>query len=57
MLIVKQGGIKYHFLNFWYDLTWDWIPVSQTIGEVSQNTLKYNFILLLFLKRLGNLLE
>ena len=23
MLSVKQDGIKYHFLSFWYDLTWD----------------------------------
>ena len=29
----KQGGIKYHILNLWYDSTWDWTPVSQTIGE------------------------
>ena len=35
MLIVKQGGIKYHFLSYWYDMTWDWTPVSQTIGEHS----------------------
>ena len=33
MLIVKQGGIKYHFLSLWYDSTWDWSPVSRTIGE------------------------
>ena len=35
MLIVKQGGIKYYFLSLWYDLTCDWTPVSQTIGEYS----------------------
>ena len=35
MLSVKQGGIKYHFLSLWYDSTWDWTPVSQTIGEHS----------------------
>ena len=29
----KQGGIKYHFLSLWYDLTWDWTPVSQTTSE------------------------
>ena len=23
MLSVKQGGIKYHFLSFWYDSAWD----------------------------------
>ena len=22
-LSVKQGGIKYRFLSFWYDSTWD----------------------------------
>ena len=35
MLSVKKGGIKYHFLSLWYDSTWDWTPVSQTIGEHS----------------------
>ena len=35
MLSVKQGGIKYHFLSLWYDWTWDWTPVSRTIGEHS----------------------
>ena len=35
MLSVKQGGIKYYFLSLWYDSTWDWIPVSQTIGKHS----------------------
>ena len=24
---VKQGGIKYHILSLWYDLTWDWTLV------------------------------
>ena len=33
MLTVKQAGIKYHFLSLWYDSTWDWNPVSQTIDE------------------------
>ena len=36
MLSVKQGGIKYHFfLDLWYNSTWDWTPVSRTIGEHS----------------------
>ena len=26
MLSVKQSRIKYHFLSFLYDLTWDWTP-------------------------------
>ena len=30
-----QDGIKYHFLSFCYDLTWDWTPISWTIGEHS----------------------
>ena len=45
MLSVKQGVIKYLFLNLWYDLTWDWIPVSQAIGEHCIHTHKeYIFI-------------
>ena len=35
MLSNKQGGIKHHFLSLWYDLTWEWTPVSQAIGEHS----------------------
>ena len=36
MLSVKQGSIKYYFfLSLWYDSTWDWTPISQTIGEHS----------------------
>ena len=35
LLRVKQGGIKYHFLSLWYDVTWDWTHVSRTIGEHS----------------------
>ena len=35
MLSVKQGGIKYNFLSLWYDSTWDWTPVSRTIGKHS----------------------
>ena len=33
LLSVKQGGIKYHFKSLWYDVTWDWNQVFQTIGE------------------------
>ena len=33
MLSVKQGGMKYHFLSFWYDTTRDWTPISRTIGK------------------------
>ena len=33
MLSVKEGGIKYHFFSFWYDMTWDWTLVPWTIGE------------------------
>ena len=35
MLSVKQGHTKYHFLSLWYDSTWDWTLVSQTIGKHS----------------------
>ena len=35
LLSVKLGGIKYHFLSLWYDSTWDWTPVSWTIGKHS----------------------
>ena len=42
MLCVKQGSIKYHFLSLWYDSSWDWTQVSQTIGElVAIETLLY----------------
>ena len=33
MLSAKQGGIKYNILSLWYGSTWDWILVSQAIGE------------------------
>ena len=36
-LSVKQGGIKYQFLNLWYDSTWDWTPVSWSICEHSDH--------------------
>ena len=39
MLSVKQGGIKCHFLSLWYDSTWDWTQVSQTIGRHSTHSL------------------
>ena len=34
-LILKQGGIKYHFLSLWYNSTWDWALFFHTIGEHS----------------------
>ena len=37
MLGVKQGSSKYHFFSFWYDPTWDLIPVSRTIGKHSNH--------------------
>ena len=37
MLSVKHGGIKYHFLSFWYDSTWDWTQVSRAIGKNSNH--------------------
>ena len=33
ILNIKQGAIKYLFLSLWYDLTWDWTPVSRAMGE------------------------
>ena len=42
MLSIKQGGTKYHFSSLWYDSTWDWTPVSQTIDEHSTH---YNYLL------------
>ena len=56
MLSVKQVRIKYHFLSLWYDTTWDWNPVSRTIGEHStqsangpvwNNILVYNLFILI----------
>ena len=38
MLIVKQEGIKYYFLRFWYDLTWDWTLVFRAIGKFYPQT-------------------
>ena len=35
MLNVKQGGIKNHILSLSSDTTWDWTPLSLTIGEHS----------------------
>ena len=35
MLSVKQGGIMYYFLSFSCDSTWDWTPISRSIGEHS----------------------
>ena len=35
MLSIKQDSIKYHFLSLWYGSTWDWTPISRTIGEHS----------------------
>ena len=42
MLSVKQGGINYHFLSLWYDLTWDRTQVSQTT-DTSNNYFKYKY--------------
>ena len=39
MLSVKLRGIKYHFLSFCYNSTWDWTPVSRTIGEHSTHNI------------------
>ena len=46
MTSVKQGGIKYHFLSLWSDLTWDWIPVSRVTGQHS--TPLANLVIIIF---------
>ena len=46
-LIRTLGGIKYHLSNLLYDSTWDWTPVSRTIGKHSihlANELVYIYI-------------
>ena len=48
MLNVKQGGIKYHFLSLCYDSTWNWTPVSQTIGEHSTHYANKHILLVHF---------
>ena len=46
MLSVKQGGIKYYFFfNLWYDSTWDWTLLSETIGEHSTHQANVVFLL------------
>ena len=35
ILNIKQGGIKYHFLSFWYGSNQDWTLVSQAIDKHS----------------------
>ena len=52
MLSVKQDGIKYHFLSFWYDSTWNWIQVSQAIGEHSNH--HANLREYLYIEKQGN---
>ena len=53
MLSVKQGGIKSHFLSLWYDSIWDWIQVSQAIGELDNRLANgpflYNLIVFTYL--------
>ena len=38
MLSVEQSSIKYRFLSFRYDFTWDWTLVSRAIDEKSTYT-------------------
>ena len=37
MMSIKEDGVKHNFLSLWYDLTWDWVPVSPAISEHSTN--------------------
>ena len=39
-ITVKQEGIKYHFKSLWYNVTWDWTPVSRVIREHSTHWVK-----------------
>ena len=48
MLSVKQGAIKYYFLSLWYDSTWDWTPVSQTISEHSTQLKSIVYLIFLY---------
>ena len=57
LLSFKKGGVNYHFLSLWYDLTRDWTQVSRTISESStdyaneqlnKNTESFYFITLVF---------
>ena len=50
ILSVKQGGIKYHFLNLCYDSTWDWTPLSQAIGKHSMSIYLYIYIYIICIK-------
>ena len=36
-LSIKQGDIKYLFSSLWYDLSWNWTPVSRAIVENCTN--------------------
>ena len=42
MLSVKQVGIKYHFLSFWYDSTRDWTQVFRAIGKHSNRMIQFS---------------
>ena len=57
MLSVKQRGIKYHFLNLWYDSTWDWTPVVRTIGEHSKTIMIISYNNVAFLKIFNSNIE
>ena len=35
MLSVKQGGIRYHFVSLWYDLTWDLTPSPGSLANIN----------------------
>ena len=35
MMCVKQRGIKYHILSFWYDSSLDWTLVSWAFAKHS----------------------
>ena len=45
MLNVKHGGIMFHFLSLWYDLTWDWTLFPRTISEYTTHLV---YIIIIF---------
>ena len=50
MLSVKQRGIKYYFLSFWYESTCDWTQVSWAIDEHSNHyvNVRYKGVLYIY---------
>ena len=43
-LSAKKGSIWYHFLSLWYESTWDWILVTQSIDKHSNHNTNWPVI-------------